>query len=128
LTHSTELTAAARRRRTAVALVVLSQWLGTSLWFSPSGAADGLMARLAIDSAAFGWLIAATQLGFIAGTLAFAATGLRTASARAASSPSAASPARRPTRRWRCPGSSTRRRGCCASPSASAWPASTRSA
>ena len=66
----------ARRRRTAVALVVLSQWLGTSLWFSPSGAADGLMARLAIDSAAFGWLIAATQLGFIAGTLAFAATGL----------------------------------------------------
>jgi len=59
-----------------VALVVLSQWLGTSLWFSPSGAADGLMARLAIDSAAFGWLIAATQLGFIAGTLAFAATGL----------------------------------------------------
>ena len=66
----------ARRRRTAVALVVLSQWLGTSLWFSPSGAADGLMARLAIDSAAFGWLIAATQLGFIAGTLAFAVTGL----------------------------------------------------
>jgi MFS family permease len=76
LTESTELTAAARRRHTAVALVVLSQWLGTSLWFSPSGAADGLMARLAIDSAAFGWLIAATQLGFIAGTLAFAATGL----------------------------------------------------
>jgi MFS family permease len=70
------VTAAARRQRTAVALVVLSQWLGTSLWFSPSGAADGLMARLAIDSAAFGWLIAATQLGFIAGTLAFAATGL----------------------------------------------------
>jgi len=76
LTNAIELTAAARRRRTAVALVVLSQWLGTSLWFSPSGAADGLMARLAIDSAAFGWLIAATQLGFIAGTLAFAATGL----------------------------------------------------
>jgi len=76
LTDPTELTAAVRRRRIAVALLVLSQWLGTSLWFSPSGAADGLMARLAIDSAAFGWLIAATQLGFIAGTLAFAATGL----------------------------------------------------
>jgi len=76
LTDASELTEAARRRRTAVALVVLSQWLGTSLWFSPSGAADGLMARLAIDTAAFGWLIAATQLGFIAGTLAFAATGL----------------------------------------------------
>ena len=75
MTNATELTSAARRRRIAVALVVLSQWLGTSLWFSPSGAADGLMARLAIDGAAFGWLIAATQLGFIAGTLAFAATG-----------------------------------------------------
>jgi MFS family permease len=75
LTSASELSAA-RRRRTAVALVVLSQWLGTSLWFSPSGAADGLMARLDIDAAAFGWLIAATQLGFIAGTLAFAATGL----------------------------------------------------
>ncbi len=75
MTNATELTAA-RRRRTAVALLVLSQWLGTSLWFSPSGAADGLMARLAIDSAAFGWLIAATQLGFIAGTLVSAATGL----------------------------------------------------
>jgi len=55
--------------------VVLAQWLGTSLWFSPSGAADGLMARLEIGTAAFGWLIAATQLGFIAGTFAFAATG-----------------------------------------------------
>jgi len=63
------------RRRTAVALVVLAQWLGTSLWFSPSGAADGLMARLDIGAVAFGWLIAATQLGFIAGTFAFAATG-----------------------------------------------------
>jgi MFS family permease len=58
-----------------VALVVLAQWLGTSLWFSPSGAADGIMARLDIGTAAFGWLIAATQLGFIAGTFAFAATG-----------------------------------------------------
>ena len=58
-----------------MALVVLAQWLGTSLWFSPSGAADGLMARLDIGPAAFGWLIAATQLGFIVGTFAFAATG-----------------------------------------------------
>ena len=74
MTAASELSAT-RRRRTAVALVVLSQWLGTSLWFSPSGAADGLMARLDIDAAAFGWLIAATQLGFIAGTLSFAATG-----------------------------------------------------
>ena len=33
------------------------------------------MAQLAIGAAAFGWLIAATQLGFIAGTLGFALTG-----------------------------------------------------
>ena len=66
----------ASRRRGAVALVVLAQWLGTSLWFSPSGAADGLMARLSISTAGFGWLIAATQLGFIAGTFGFAASGL----------------------------------------------------
>ena len=63
------------RHRSAVALVVLAQWLGTSLWFSPSGAADGLMAQLGIGVAAFGWLIAATQLGFIAGTVCFALTG-----------------------------------------------------
>jgi MFS family permease len=63
------------RVRAAVALVVVAQWLGTSLWFSPAGAADGLMGRLHIGTAAFGWLIAATQLGFIAGTLGFAATG-----------------------------------------------------
>jgi len=63
------------RVRAALALVVVAQWLGTSLWFSPAGAADGLMARLSIGTAAFGWLIAATQLGFIAGTVGFAATG-----------------------------------------------------
>ncbi|MEO5845548.1 MAG: MFS transporter [Caldimonas sp.] len=75
MSNANELNAARRRRR-AVAVIVLSQWLGTSLWFSPSGAADGLMARLGIDAAGFGWLIAATQLGFIAGTLGFAATGI----------------------------------------------------
>ena len=64
----------AQRRRRALVVVVVAQWLGTSLWFSPSGAADGLMLRWTIDAAGFGWLIAATQLGFIAGTLAFAVT------------------------------------------------------
>ncbi|MDB5849320.1 MAG: transporter, partial [Rhodoferax sp.] len=61
-------------RRTALVAIVLAQWLGTSLWFSPSGAAEGLMARWQIDAVSFGWLIAATQLGFIAGTIGFAAT------------------------------------------------------
>lgn len=59
----------------AVALVVLAQWLGTSLWFSPSGAAAGLMAQLGIGAAAFGWLISATQLGFIAGTVGVSVSG-----------------------------------------------------
>ncbi|MGZ8259126.1 MAG: MFS transporter [Caldimonas sp.] len=63
------------RVRAALGLVVVAQWLGTTLWFSPSGAAEGLMARLALGSAGFAWLIAATQLGFIAGTFGFAATG-----------------------------------------------------
>lgn len=61
--------------RTAVALIVIAQWLGTSLWFSPSGAADDLMARLQLSPAQFGGLLAATQLGFICGTLGFAASG-----------------------------------------------------
>lgn len=64
----------AQRRRRALVVLVVAQWLGTSLWFSPSGAADGLMLRWSIDAAGFGWLIAATQLGFITGTLAFAVT------------------------------------------------------
>ncbi len=64
------------RQRTAVVLVVLAQWLGTSLWFSPSGVAQGLMAQFGMDGVAFGWLIVATQLGFIMGTVGFAATGV----------------------------------------------------
>lgn len=68
--------AAPRRLRLALVVIVVAQWLGTSLWFSPSGAADGLMARWQLDPAGFGWLIAATQLGFIAGTLLFAVTGM----------------------------------------------------
>lgn len=60
---------------TAVAFIVLAQCLSTSLWFSPSGVADSLMQAWQLNAAAFGWLLAATQLGFIAGTLAFAFSG-----------------------------------------------------
>ncbi|NMM86996.1 hypothetical protein B2J88_21945 [Rhodococcus sp. SRB_17] len=58
-----------------VALIVLAQWLGTSLWFSPNSAADDLMAAWHIGAAEFAWLIAATQAGFIAGTLWLAYAG-----------------------------------------------------
>ncbi len=60
---------------TAVAFIVLAQCLSTSLWFSPSGVAESLMQAWQLSAASFGWLLAATQLGFIAGTLAFAFSG-----------------------------------------------------
>ena len=60
----------------AVAVIVLAQCLSTSLWFSPSGVADSLMQAWQLSATSFGWLLAATQLGFIAGTLAFAFSGV----------------------------------------------------
>jgi len=63
------------QRRWAVALIVLAQWLGTSLWFSPNSAAGDLMAAWLIGPTQFAWLIAATQSGFIAGTLWLAYSG-----------------------------------------------------
>lgn len=59
-----------------VTLIVLAQWLGTSLWFSPNSAADDLMVAWHIGAGAFAWLIASTQAGFIAGTLWLAYAGL----------------------------------------------------
>ncbi len=59
-----------------VALIVLAQCLGTTLWFSPSGVSDSLIAHLQLSATGFGWLLAATQLGFIAGTLGFALSGV----------------------------------------------------
>jgi len=58
-----------------VALIVLAQCLGTTLWFIPSGVSDSLIAHLHLNATGFGWLLAATQLGFIAGTLGFALSG-----------------------------------------------------
>lgn len=66
---------ASQRASWAVALIVLAQCLGTTLWFSPSGVSDSLITQLQLSAASFGWLLAATQLGFIAGTLGFAITG-----------------------------------------------------
>ena len=62
--------------RVGLVLVVLAQCLGTSLWFSPAGASGGLMARWQLQSADFAWLLASTQLGFIAGTFLLAWTGV----------------------------------------------------
>jgi MFS family permease len=57
-------------------VIVVSQWFGTSLWFSPSGATEDLSRWLRLDSGDFGWLLAATQIGFILGTLALTLTGV----------------------------------------------------
>lgn len=57
-------------------LIVLAQFLGTSLWFSANGVADGLMAAWGIDAGGIGRLTSAVQLGFIAGTLGFSFSGL----------------------------------------------------
>ena len=60
----------------AVAAIVLAQCLSTSLWFSPSGVADSLVREWPLSPSQWGWLLAATQLGFIAGTLLMAFSGL----------------------------------------------------
>src|SRR5438874_4351077 len=60
----------------ALALIVLAQLLGTSLWFSFNGAAADLARVWGRSDAELGRLALAVQLGFITGTLVFALTGL----------------------------------------------------
>lgn len=59
-----------------VFLIVSAQLFGTSLWFSANSAADDLIRAWGITPADIGILTNAVQLGFILGTLSFAATGL----------------------------------------------------
>jgi MFS family permease len=63
-------------RRWPVATIVVAQLFGTSLWFSPNSAADDLMRAWSLTPAAFGQLTSAVQIGFIAGTLLLAMSGL----------------------------------------------------
>lgn len=60
----------------AVSLIVVAQLFGTSLWFSANSAADPLRAAWGLSLADIGTLTNAVQLGFIAGTFAFALSGL----------------------------------------------------
>ncbi|MDE2147899.1 MAG: MFS transporter [Burkholderiales bacterium] len=62
-------------RRHPVPWIVLAQLCGTSLWFSANSAADDLRRLWGLSAADIGWLTNAVQLGFIAGTLAFAFSG-----------------------------------------------------
>ena len=61
---------------TASFLIVFAEFLGTSLWFSMNGVADNLMATWEISLAGIGVLTNAVQLGFVAGTLLFAFSGV----------------------------------------------------
>ena len=62
--------------RAAVAIIVIAEFLGTSLWFSANAAADDLQRAWGLTAADLGTLTSAVQLGFITGTLVFALTGL----------------------------------------------------
>jgi MFS family permease len=59
-----------------IALIVLAELCGTSLWFSGNNAISELASQWGLSGAARAWLLMAVQLGFIAGTLALAASGL----------------------------------------------------
>jgi MFS family permease len=59
-----------------IAIIVVAQLLGTSLWFSTNSAADDLTRAWGVGPSGIGWLTNAVQLGFIVGTLSIAFTGL----------------------------------------------------
>ncbi|UCH49971.1 MAG: MFS transporter [Betaproteobacteria bacterium] len=60
----------------AIAIIIIAELFGTSLWFSANASADGLARDWGLTSADIGWLTNAVQLGFIAGTLGFSLTGI----------------------------------------------------
>ena len=62
--------------RLAVAIIVVAQFLGASVWFSANAAADGLRQAWGLTAADLGALTNAVQLGFISGTLLFALSGV----------------------------------------------------
>ncbi|WP_138438431.1 MFS transporter [Marinobacter alexandrii] len=63
-------------RRYPLAVIVLAQLFGTSLWFSVNGVWLSLSQELGLSETDLGLLTLAVQAGFIAGTLTLAVTGL----------------------------------------------------
>jgi MFS family permease len=61
--------------RLALAIIVVAELFGTSLWFSANAAADDLARAWGLTAADIGALTSAVQLGFISGTLAFSISG-----------------------------------------------------
>ena len=62
--------------RRILPLVVIAQFLGTSLWFVGNAVAGEVASQWPSASGAVGWLTSSVQLGFIAGTLAYAVLAL----------------------------------------------------
>jgi MFS family permease len=62
--------------RFAIAVIVVAELLGTSLWFSANAAAADLARAWGLAPVDLGALTNAVQLGFIAGTLVFSLSGL----------------------------------------------------
>lgn len=60
----------------ALALIVLAQLFGTSLWFSGNSAAGDVARAWNLSESQRGLLLTAVQAGFIAGTLGISLTGL----------------------------------------------------
>ena len=60
----------------AIAIIIIAELFGTSLWFSANASAHGLARDWGLTSADIGLLTNAVQLGFIAGTLGFSLTGI----------------------------------------------------
>jgi len=62
--------------RGKLAIIVIAQLLGTSLWFSANATFDDLARAWHLDGSDLGVLTIAVQVGFILGTLVFALSGL----------------------------------------------------
>ena len=61
--------------RRALRVLVVAQFMGTSLWFSVNGVGDDLVAAWHLGTAGLGALTSAVQAGFIVGTLAISLSG-----------------------------------------------------
>lgn len=60
------------QKNSILAIIVLSQFLSTSLWFAGNGVMADLITGFGLTLAATGHLTSAVQFGFISGTLVFA--------------------------------------------------------
>lgn len=70
------MTPPALLNRYPLALIVIAQLFGTSLWFSVNGVGPALQVAVGLSESDLGLLTIAVQAGFITGTLLIATTGL----------------------------------------------------